>query len=577
MLDLEKLTYYLNYNFLYTTENVLKQLSVTESFRVIHVIMFIRKIDPQSFKILQYAKYLYFDLVPVDLLMSLLAKKKFEIQASIRLLLDLDLVELREENGLKGLKISHAVLHEVKVQSNELKVELETSLAKVLLRHFRDTTKFYYMSVVSFLAQSRNLSVNMEDNEFLIHIAQLYNLVGKFNSFNMRFERSIRFFETGLDWLQKASSHDDSLEESFYISLGVSYYMLSQYKEALGYFEMSRFNDEYADDVDESTTPRPYFIIGKCYFKVEDLENAEKHLEKAYQLKNINSNWYECIQLLSIVTLMLKNYSSALKYNKELLKMIKSNKNIYRTVDEMEAYFRLGVIKEKQDDLNESLIYFERAFETARKTNNARRITSILIKLGKISMKSENFNKAYNDFRTADEIRSSSVEFNYLEQAEPLHLIGVCHRRMKQYDQAKKYLEKGFRLRNKHHKSMANLDIVDSYVNLGLVHQALGDHAKCEGYFATAFEYKKELLREEIDVGLLDQVAKWSNEMVREHLDKRDTIRINQCFGHLTGKELARIYLFGKEDFDLIKDMTDKKTTKQDAIDFIDWFGSLSL
>lgn len=583
--QLEKLTYYLKYNYLYTTENIINQLMQIDGFRLGQVMQFVKKVDEKAFDILLYAKYLHVDFVPIDLLISLLSKKKFEIQNSIRFLLDLDLVELLDSGGGgqldKGLKISRLVVDQIKPASNDLKYYMETKLAECLNLFFNKNDKIiYYPSVISFLAESRNLCPSLDqDVEFGRKFAELCYLVGEYNTSNARFDTSIKFIELGLERLNRTKESPSKsllVDDKFYNLLGMCHFNLLNYRKAL---------DCFISISSDSKLPRPQFIIGKCYFETGNFSDAIKNLRKWFDSSTNQDETlrYECTNMLALSYQKLEKYSSANKYNLILADMIKSKPRVYKKINLVDIYIRVGTSMECMDDCKNSLLYFERAFDIASKTTNFKLISWLFMKMGQNNLTLENFNQAFSDFRSAHELGENKPGFSLIEIAEPLDWTGVCHRCRGDYKLALKYFDQSFRLKSRFYQEVTdNSDMVKSYIYLGLANRDLGDVVKCEEYFSKAYRIKKELLKNEIDETKLSRIEKWSKHKTQEYVLENcssDSL-LKQHLYDCDGKQMARAYVFGIGELDFVREVLQKeheKFSRQECNEFIRWFDQISL
>lgn len=569
---LEKLAYYLNYNYLYTMDGLIKQINKIDGFQIIYVINFVSIVDSQSFLILFYAKYLYSDLIPIDLVKRLLSKKRLEIQNSVKLLLDLNLAELVD---LNTIRISRLVLDEV-TESSEKKAKLELKLAETLSTQFKLSESkmkdIYYPSVLSFLSMWKKFSVKPDDQEFNKHFAQLCFDIGDFNFKQKRLEIAMKYTEMGL-------KRESDQSEKFNYLLGECYFGLENYQKALEHFNS---NISRSSSSDEST--KPYFMIGKCYYKCKNFLNAVNALKKAYER---NQKHIECVYLLARSYEMLEAYEVSVKYNLEVLNLLKSSPpGTPNVVDQFSIYTSLGETMSNLKNYKMSLEYFEKAFDIVAKRSDKVGIAWLLIRMGENNLRLENYDQALNDFMTAYDIRlGDGTLFSLLELAEPLNLAGIVQRRKGNSAIALGYFDRAFRLRFKHHHSTANLDLVNSYINLGLANRDLNQFSKSENFFETAYEMKKQMDNLNEDDGYkLKVVEDWTRNQLRREMNRLKSGSMKKILMNkekaslLNGKSLARVYLFCKDDASLFREIVDDESlTEEDCAEFIKWFDNITL
>lgn len=566
-MHLEKLTFYLKYNYLYSIDNIIKQLTQTENFRLSQVIAFVKSVDTESAQILFFSKYLYQEFIPIDLLLNLLDKKKFEIQNSIKFLIDLNLVELTcSQYGQKplGLKLHHMIQKEIKLPSIESKIEVEKRLVQTLNGLFPKAEMFYYPSVITFLSYCKKLKP--DDEEFLEKFADLCYLVGDFEYSRQRLPTAIKFLKMGYDRSKK-----DGLER-FIIRLGECHFQLKEYSLALDYYKLL-----------EESPSNPYFKIGKCYFEIKDYTNAVKFLKIVFnEAQRSSENFPECINLLGISYEQMKKYQIAIKYNLELLKIKESdsNSNKYELI---EILSRLGRCHDKLEKHSTALEYYERGFELVSQGKDYKKICQSLINVGKMNLKLENYDQALSDFKTVHDLQAlNSEKISYLELAEPLDCLGECYFKKGNLDLARKYFEEAMKLRLKYYGQNMHSVLIDTYIHLGIVYQKLKESRKADDFLKKAYDIKKNLIGNEINLKQFSKIEKWSVTLVQKWLNDLSNEKLTQTFKNYDGLALARVYLLGFDNSDYFKDLIDENLTnidltKNDCVNFIDLLSQLFL
>lgn len=193
-------------------------------------------------------------------------------------------------------------------------------------------------------------------------IAESYQNIGKFHSFQSRHRKALDFFKKALALQNRA--RDCRGQASSHLNIGLSLYELGNYEEALEQHNTALKLYGKVDDIQGQANA--YSAIGFVYFHLGQYENAIEQYKKALHIRKIiGDHRGHAFNLahIGIVYYTIDEYNKALEYLSPALGMlerigdIKSSGNVLFYFGNIYVYF--GEYSKARD-------YYERALAIAK-------------------------------------------------------------------------------------------------------------------------------------------------------------------------------------------------------------------
>lgn len=111
-----------------------------------------------------------------------------------------------------------------------------------------------------------------------------------------------------------------------FIRIGVAYYFTGQFQKASAAFDAAL--STRASLKADSNTAQVHILLGICYFRCGNTNNAEKHLETATSMRKIDEE-IACLALanLAVLKCAVQQYKKAIQKANEALKFATTNRN----------------------------------------------------------------------------------------------------------------------------------------------------------------------------------------------------------------------------------------------------------
>jgi signal transduction histidine kinase/DNA-binding response OmpR family regulator len=277
--------------------------------------------------------------------------------------------------------------------------------------------------------------------------------------------------------------------------IGIIYYKISDYDNALEYYLMSLKISEEIEH--KKGIANSMNNIGNVYSNILKYEEALKYLLKAYEIKQEIGNVRELATTannIGIAYAKLSNISKALEYYQISLRLKKENKDYQSYASTLN---NMGEMYFDQKNYNEALKYYQEAETTSQKYKNDQLLAMIWMNIGYTYLK----------------LQKLDIALNYLE-------IGK--------DQAKK-------------TSAANVEI-ECYKALSELYSDKGDYKK-----ALEFYKSYTLLRDSVfSKQSVERIANMEQQIEIEKQEKEiENYKITQSIAQLKiSRQRLLIYLF---------------------------------
>ena len=357
---------------------------------------------------------------------------------------------------------------------------------------------------------------------------------------NDEYEKAIVYLKEAWD-IKKQLGAESKDNVDILLLLGLCNYSISDYKEAIGFFQQSLSIQERTLGKGHSHNASILYFIAECYYWLSDYTNALKtheqllsiresvigknHPDYAWSLYNIAECYYSLgdytsalkyyEQSLSIIenvvgtenpdyAIMLYNisdcyislgdYISALKYNERLLLVIESALGDEHPVYAKSfnnigyCYYNLGDYTKALEYLEQSLSIQERVFG-----KNHPDYATTLENIGLCYNDLCNYTKALEYHEQALSIRERVLGKDHPDYAASLHNIGICYSDLGDYTKELENHEQALSIRERV-LGKDHPDYAASLNSIGNSYSRLDDNAKALEYHEQALSIRERVL-----------------------------------------------------------------------------------
>ncbi len=229
--------------------------------------------------------------------------------------------------------------------------------------------------------------------------------------------KAIEYFNKAIDFFK--NSHDKRREGNVYGSLGSIYEQLSQNDKALEYYKKSleiaeKYNDKW-------TALSTLIVLPGLYDRLGDHENAQATEKKCLELLvKLPEDEDVAIQyqLLGLSNVK-RNPNKAEEYFLKSLKILEKQKSLRGEKLTEGGYYYLADFYCKQNKFGEGLIYYNKLFECAKKTNDQKRMAGIYGVIGLVKANLKDIGGALDSYRKAYELDSTLKDSKAMELLAP--------------------------------------------------------------------------------------------------------------------------------------------------------------
>jgi tetratricopeptide (TPR) repeat protein len=259
-----------------------------------------------------------------------------------------------------------------------------------------------------------------EDNESEIWIAKTYSQLGQIVKNNLEYEKSLELFFSAKKIFEEKSSISGDLG-SVYNRIGGVYYDQGDYDKASKYWEKNLQIREILND--SLGLLSAYNNIGEIYRLSGDYNKALEYYNNAITINTVLQKpiyfpiIYDNIGNIYIST---KQYDSAIKYLNKGLEIAIWEKNKKR---QAVVYNSLGNLYLALDDFNNAKNSFLRANGIGMRLSNLEILKESSLGLGRSYERLNQFEKAYNFYKTFKQLSDSTLAINSFEEIARLEMM----------------------------------------------------------------------------------------------------------------------------------------------------------
>lgn len=176
-----------------------------------------------------------------------------------------------------------------------------------------------------------------------------------------------------------------------------------------------------------------YYLLGKYYFTLKnDLEKATKYYLRSYESYDSLNNTKGLMRInlqLGLIQYTIKDYNSALNY----FSKISINKEV-ENKQKATAVYLSALCYSELNDFNKALLYFDRAIELYKITNNTTGVKMCEMFKGKMYINRKEYNKAAKHLKKIIGIPNSKTDsFSY---SPAFAFISTAYYHLNEYDES---------------------------------------------------------------------------------------------------------------------------------------------
>ena len=361
---------------------------------------------------------------------------------------------------------NYTLADEIEMKTETVPAEQKTQYAKIqyTAKEFKNSLdsidkKFASLNISSAYQDMANMMIDSEDNDYyLMLLADKATSLGFYDLANRAFSK--------ISDSEIAKIDSENTHKLFYPKYKMSSDEIISLAEAYSNIEHNDRSEEAIKDIQSKIknlelNDYANYIMALGYNKLEDIENANKHIRTAISINPNNLN-YKILQ--SQVIANTKKNKKALKIVKEIKKYdigyypikqkVNSNEEFIKYKTEKQDWlkdYHLGYYYYLKDDNNKAL----RILQSAISKNNSR--NAVLYSLmSRIYIKN-------GDFERANSVATKAYNYN-LSNINTLLSLGDIAYENNKYKQALKYYKKAAKSRSS--VTEAKLKLADTYAKL---------------------------------------------------------------------------------------------------------------
>ncbi len=250
-------------------------------------------------------------------------------------------------------------------------------------------------------------------------------------------EKSISYYQQALEKYLQIDFQ--SGVENVNWQIGVSYYYLSKYNEALNHFQRSlKILRENGDKQNESYTLN---YIGLVYKSLSNYPKALDYYEQSLNLRRqLSDKRGEALTLSNtgVVYVRLKDFDRALEYyfkSLEIRRQLGDKKGMAQVLN------NIGIAYDELKNYSRAIEYYQQSLEISWELGETRTVSQVLNNIGVAYFNQKDYSQVityYNEslsiFRQLDDCKSMGLT---------LLNIGEVYKRMEDFETAWQYIERG--------------------------------------------------------------------------------------------------------------------------------------
>ena len=279
--------------------------------------------------------------------------------------------------------------------------------------------------------------------------AECYKNIGQIFQIEFKYDSTFIYFDKELNVYEEVFSieYPNHLILESLNNIGALNYYVGKYNNALGYYQRAinickKLNQEEIN-IDLA---RLYNNIGAVYWKLGQLNRSLEYHKKALEIRlNKHQKNHSDIQNsyanIGSTLAALGTYETALDYLRKALELAKSRPAVEDPIDEINILINIGeVYLEKLDYANALLLFREAERKFPFNYNTSSKYTlylgSLFSNLGKVHFKQGNQNQSLNYFNKAFEQWSKIYNESHSDMVQLSVDIGQVYFQLGDYDQA---------------------------------------------------------------------------------------------------------------------------------------------
>ena len=289
----------------------------------------------------------------------------------------------------KELSLDESLRYSMKALDISYKLQDSSLIAKALLKiSFYEFLKYDMAKSSEYLTKAFSIYKSLSDST---GIAKVYLQKGLIKWRKGELDEALTFYFTGLKLNKNLNNRDGAAKALNYI--GLIFWKKGDYSQALKNFLSSlKIKNDIGNKYEIGLTLNN---IGKLFNELRDYKKSIRYSERALALSDSVSNKYirgRALNNLGLSFAGLKQYKKALDYLKKA-KKIKQNFN-----DKIGLGFTdedIGNTYRQMGNNDKALEFYNKSLHVREQTNDEYGIASILIKISKIQIDSNNLSIAY--------------------------------------------------------------------------------------------------------------------------------------------------------------------------------------
>ncbi|KQC11867.1 MAG: hypothetical protein APR54_10440 [Candidatus Cloacimonas sp. SDB] len=346
----------------------------------------------------------------------------------------------------------------------------------ISLCFFVTTVLFSYNSQVDSLQNLLEISGDKQKVHILNELGKLY--WGESSESTFKYSREAYELAQRIEYrLGEAQSLNN---------IGVGYYFLQDYENALDYFEKALQIRKELGDKEEIVASLNNIAI--VYDEIDQLENAlEYYLESLTLFEDLENKVGIAVTLhnIGVVYESLSNYNKSLEY---LLRALKLYEEIDDKTGIASSYGNIGIVYKDLSNYDKSLEYHLKSLKLSREIGDRKGIANSLDNIGIIYENLNNHEKAIEYYLQSMDIEEEIGDD--IGVASTLNNIGIIYDDQKKYNEALEYYKRSLKINQDigYKNGIAN-----SLNNIGVVYENIQEYDKSLEYHWEALEMFRQI------------------------------------------------------------------------------------
>ncbi|CAF1355608.1 unnamed protein product [Adineta steineri] len=330
-------------------------------------------------------------------------------------------------------------------------------------------------------------------------LAALYNNIGSLYDKIGEYSNALSSHETALEIRHKTLPSDHPDLATSYNNIGLVYDNMGKYSKALS-------SHEKALEIQQKTLPSNHLLfattynnIGLVYDNMGEYSKALSSHDNALAIRHqtLPSNHPDLATSYNNIGLVCDNngeYSKAFSFLEKALEI--RHKAVPSNHPDLAASYRnIGLVYDHIGDYSKALSSHEKALEVQHKTLHSTHpaLATTYNNIGSVYDNTGDYSKALLSHEKALEIRLQTLPSNHPDLATSYNNIASVYYKVGEYSKALSYCEKALEIRLQtlpsNHPSLANL-----YTNIGSVYDSMGEYSKALSFLEKALQIRHKTL-----------------------------------------------------------------------------------